>query len=271
MVNFSVLMSLYKNEKAEYFIKCIESILNQTVLPSELVIVKDGPLTDELDKVLDSYVKKDKVLYKIVPLKENHGLGYALSQGVLACSNEIIFRMDTDDIADVRRFEIQLKEFKADLDLDICGSYITEFEDIPENIIALRKVPLEDADIKLYQKRRDAFNHMTVAFKKSSVLRAGNYRTCLLMEDTLLWVHMMIAGAKCKNIPLPLVNVRAGKDMYRRRGGWEYFLKYKNGRKKVRETGYISSFDYYYTLAIQFVVALVPGSIRRWIFLNLLR
>ena len=111
---------------------------------------------------------------------------------------------------------------------------------------------------------------MTVMYKKSAVLEAGNYQSCLLMEDTYLWVRMLQNGVKCKNIEEPLVYVRIGKEMYERRGGISYFLKYKEGRKKVRETGYINSIDYYYTLAVQFIVALVPQNIRGWIFKKLL-
>lgn len=269
-MKFSVLMSLYIKEKVNYFEQCMESILNQTMIPSEIVIVKDGPITIELENSLNNYVKKNVGLYKIVTLPVNRGLGYALSKGVEACTNELIFRMDTDDIAVSNRFELQLKEFMKDSDLDICGGYITEFEDYLENVVAIRRVPISDDDIKIYQKRRDSFNHMTVAFKKTAVLKAGNYKSCLLMEDTLLWVNMIMSGAKCSNIPLSLVNVRVGKDMYKRRGGWDYFVKYKMGRDEVRKTGYISNFDYYYSLFAQIIVSLLPNKIRRLVFTKVL-
>lgn len=265
MPEFSVLMSLYIKEKAEYFRQCMDSILSQTLLPNEIVIVKDGPLTTQLEEVLNEYVSKNKDLFTIVPLEKNVGLGAALAEGILHCKFNLIARMDTDDIAVQNRFELQVKEFEKDDKLDICGSSILEFEDNPNNIVAKRKVPLNDEDIKKYQKRRDAFNHMSVMYKKEAVLKAGNYTSCLLMEDTLLWVNMILSGAKCKNIEEPLVYVRIGKDMYKRRGGWDYYKKYKNGRKKVKETGYISSFDYYYTLLIQFVVSMLPTGLRGFI------
>lgn len=267
---FSVLMSLYIGEKAEYFDVCLKSMLRQTVRPTEIVIVRDGPITDEVAQVLQKYRKKYPEIFHIISLKTNHGLGYALAEGVKACKYELIARMDTDDIARKDRFEKQLAEFNKDPELDICGSSIYEFEGEVSNIVAKRTVPLTDKKIKHYQKRRDALNHVTVMFKKSAVLRAGNYQSCLLMEDSLLWVHMMQNGAKCKNREEPLVYVRIGKDMYSRRGGFSYFLKYKNGRKRILETGYISQWDYYYTLIVQFFVALVPGRIRGWIFKNLL-
>ena len=269
-MEFSVLMSLYFKEKPENLRECLESVLSQTVFPNEIVIVKDGPLTDELESVLNEYVEKNPDLYTFVPLETNRGLGLALAEGIQHCKNELVARMDTDDIARSDRFEKQLAEFEKDAELDICGSHIVEFEDSIDTIVAQRKVPLTDKEIKDYQKKRDSFNHMTVMYKKSAVLRAGNYQSCLLMEDTLLWVNMILSGAKCLNIDDSLVYARVGKDMFERRGGWSYYKKYKQGRKKVRETGYISFWDYHSTLMVQFAVAIMPNKLRGWVFKKLL-
>lgn len=267
---FSVLMSLYIKEKPEYFRACMESVLSQTVMPDEIVIVKDGPVTEELDAVLNEYVCQNPSLYTIVPLEMNLGLGFALAEGIFHCTNELVARMDTDDICRKDRFELQLAEFQKNPQLDICGSHIVEFESDVNNIVAQRKVPLTDKDIKKYQKRRDGVNHMTVMYKKSKVLAAGNYQSCMLMEDTYLWVRMILAGATFMNIDDSLVYARIGKDMYERRGGWAYFKKYKMGRQKVRKTGYIGWYDYHYTLLIQFVVALMPNRIRGLVFKKIL-
>lgn len=270
MACFSVLMSIYNRERPEYLEESLNSILNQTVKPNQIVIVKDGPLTEELEIVLSSFVDKDRQLYTIVPLETNRGLGLALREGLLHCDYEMVARMDTDDIARKDRFELQLAEFKEDPNLDICGSHVLEFEGTIDNVVAKRVVPLDYDDIKEYQKRRDAFNHPTVMFKKSKVLDAGNYQDCPLMEDTLLWVNMLLRGAKAKNIDDYLLYFRVGKDMFERRGGWNYYKKYKKGRKTVYKTGYISWWDYRYTLFIQFVVALMPNKLRGFIFKNLL-
>lgn len=270
-LKFSVLMSLYYKEKPEYFQQCMKSVASQTLQPDQIVIVKDGPLTAELDAVLDLWVEKNPALYTIVPLEKNQGLGIALSEGIRHCRNEIVARMDTDDIAVKTRFEKQLGVFESEPDLSICGSNIIEFEGSPDNAVSKRNVPGTDEAIKQYQKRRDAFNHMTVMYRKSMVLKAGNYQSCLLMEDTLLWVRMIQAGAKCMNIDEPLVYARVGNDMYARRGGWKYFKKYCSGRKRVLETGYISLMDYIYTIMIQLIVAAVPNGLRSWMFKRLLR
>ena len=270
LADFSVLMSLYVKEKPAYLRECMESILRQTVLPREIVVVKDGPLTEELEAVLAEYVAKDPDLYTIVPLETNRGLGLALAEGIQHCKYEIVARMDTDDICREDRFALQLAEFEKNPALDICGSHIAEFEDTPDRIVARRTVPITDEEIKKYQKRRDGFNHMTVMYKKSKVLEAGNYQSCMLMEDTYLWVRMILAGCVCMNIDDDLVFARIGKDMYERRGGYAYYKKYKTGRKKVRETGYIGWFDYHYTLLVQFGVAIVPNKVRGFVFKKLL-
>ena len=267
---FSVLMSLYLKEKPEYLNEALKSVINQTVKPNEIVIVYDGPITTELKSVVEQYVSNNPGLIKIIDNPENKGLGLALADGVPQCTYELIARMDTDDICRKDRFEKQLEEFVKDPRLDICGSHILEFEEKEENIVARRRVPLVDKDIKEYQKRRDGFNHVSVMFKKKSVLAAGNYQSCLLMEDTLLWANMFMNGAKGENIDDYLVYVRIGKDMYERRGGFDYYKKYKAGRRKVYETGYISWVDYKMTLIVQFIVAAIPNRVRGFVFKNLL-
>ena len=270
MAQLSVLMSIYIKEKPEYAKACFDSLLRQTVQADEWVIVEDGPLTSELYALLDEYQSNNPGLIKRIVLKENQGLGLALRAGVLECKNELIARMDTDDICREDRFELQINEFTADNDIDICGSQIAEFEESPDIIVAKRVVPLDDKTIKNYQRRRDGFNHVSVMFKKSSVLRAGNYQSCLLMEDSLLWANMFLNNAKGKNIDKYLVFVRIGKDMYERRGGLKYFKKYKQGRLQVYKTGFISFWDYHYSLIIQLIVSMLPNGLRGLVFKRLL-
>lgn len=268
---FSVLMSLYNKEKPEYVRECFESLSNQTVKASEWVIVEDGPLTEALYSVLDEYQKKYPNYIKRVPLSENKGLGLALKQGILHCTHELIARMDTDDICVPERFEKQIKEFKKNPELDICGSHIIEFENHIGNVLSKRKVPLKNDEIIQYQKRRSAYNHMTVMYKKSAVLKAGNYEHAPLMEDDMLWTRMILSGANGMNIDEYLVYARTGSAMIERRGGYSYLKKYKASRKKVYELGLASRFDYVYTLLVQFIVALVPTKIRVFIFAKMLR
>lgn len=267
---FSVLMSVYIKDKPEYLKASLDSLINQTIKPAEIVLVCDGPITKDLKEIVELYVKTNPGLFKIIANQTNKGLGEALAAGVPKCTYELIARMDADDISRLDRFEKQLEAFLDNPDLDICGSHILEFEDNISNIVTKRKVPLHNSEIRRYQKKRDGFNHVSVMFKKSSVLAAGNYQNCLLMEDTFLWVNMFLNGAIGMNIDDYLVYVRIGTDMYERRGGLDYFKKYKEGRKKVYKTGFINLSDYYETLVIQFIVALIPNKIRGFIFKRLL-
>lgn len=267
---FSVLLSIYKKEKPQNLIQCLKSLLQQTLLADEWVIVEDGPLTYELYEILDHYENQYPDLIKRVKIKKHSGLGTALAEGVLHCSFELIARMDTDDISSRDRFERQINAFIDNPKLDICGSWIEEFENDMGNIVSRRKVPVSKPDIIKYQKRRDAFNHMTVMYKKQAVLDAGNYEPVPYMEDTVLWVRMLQNNVHCANIPKYLVKVRVDNDFYKRRGGWEYFKLYRSGRKEVQKTGFINQWDYFLTVFTQFFVSLTPLTIRSLLFKRLL-
>lgn len=267
-MKFSVLMSVYAKEKPEFLDVCLDSLYNQTAKADEWVIVHDGLISYELQSVIDKYKQFEGVNIKEVILPENRGLGLALAAGVPECSNELIARMDTDDIAVPNRFELQLEEFENDSALDICGGHIIEFEDDPEEPVAERRVPLTHDEIVEFQKKRSAFNHMTVMYKKSKVLEAGNYKHCPLMEDDMLWVDMLLHGARCKNIDAYLCRVRTNRDMIARRGGLEYYRKYKNARKQILETGFITKKQYRKTNRIQWIVCVMPKWLRKFVFFH---
>ena len=271
MAELSVLMSIYIKEKPEYVRECFDSLLHQTVKADEWVVIEDGPLTQEMYDLLDKYQKDYQGLIKRVPLKSNQGLGRALKIGITECKNELIARMDTDDISRYDRFERELAEFKKNEKLDICGSHIIEFEGTPENELSRRKVPINHDEIVQYQKTRSAFNHMTVMYKKSAVLKAGNYEHCPLMEDDMLWTRMILSGAIGSNVDDYLVYARTGTAMIERRGGWAYFKKYREGKKRTKSTGYINEMDYLIAIIPQLFVSLMPKKIRRWLFTTILR
>lgn len=160
---------------------------------------------------------------KIIRLPRNDGLGNALSIGLENCENELVARMDSDDVSLPLRFERQLELFTQNPDVDIVGGQITEFVGQESNIVGRRQVKLTDGDIKKDMRTRCPLNHMSVMYKKASVARAGGYQGLYHNEDYLLWINMMLSDAKFANIPHDLVNVRVGEDMSRRRGGMRYF------------------------------------------------
>ena len=267
---FSVLMSVYIKENPIFLKDAIKSIQNQTMKPSEIILVEDGPLTSELYQVLDQIEAESEIPVKRCPLEENQGLGLALRYGVLQCQYDIIARMDTDDIAVADRFEQQIHLMEQE-NLDLLGGHIAEFIDNPEEIVSYRRVPTQHTEIVSYQRMRSAFNHMTVMFKKDMVLKAGNYEDGLYMEDDLLWLNMIAAGARTGNVDQILCRVRVGAGMFERRGGLRYLNLYRQARQRMLERNQISYIEYAKSVGVQAVVALCPGFVRQFIFVKLLR
>lgn len=218
----SVLMSLYEKELPSNLDECLKSIACQSVKVDEIVVVFDGPIGNKLCEVVKRWEKY--LPLKLVKLDINKGLGEALNHGLSACSNEIIVRMDTDDICRKQRFQKLLSLLSHDDELVLIGSYIEEFSFTKDNITGLRVVPLSHGDIISKCKMKNPFNHMSVAFRKSAVLKVGGYQHHLYMEDYNLWLRIIADGGKVQNLPEPLVLVRAGSEMLKRRRGYQYLL-----------------------------------------------
>lgn len=268
---YSVLMSVYYKEKAEWLDLSIKSMMDQTVLCDEFVLVEDGKLTEELDKVIEKYVKEYPKLFKIVKIKKNGGLGPALERGINECKNEYIARMDSDDYSLPNRIERQFDIFFSDSELGLVGTNVEEFEGEIDNVNCHVVLPESNDDIVKFSKRRCPFRHPTLLYKKEEVLKAGNYREFYLCEDYDLYVRMITSGCKCYNIQEPLLFMRIGKDFYKRRGGWKYMktiLKFKNEQLK---NGYFSLPDYLKSTIPHIIVCLMPNSLRDWVYRNLLR
>lgn len=271
-MNFSVLMSIYYKEKPEWLYSALDSVMNQTVLPTEIVLVKDGALTNELDNVINDFKKKYPEIFNIIVLEKNIGLGLALKQGIIHCNNELIARMDSDDYIVPNRFEKQLNIFKNYSDYDCVGSYEAEFEEDISNIVSIHKVPENNSEIYNFMKRRCALLHPTVMYKKSSVIKAGNYRDVLLYEDYDLFMRMVLEqNAKCYNIPESLYFIRINDNFYKRRGGFKYMKTAVAFKNKQRKMGYISLRDFIISAGGQAFVCMMPNNFRRWFYLKFLR
>lgn len=266
-----MLMSVYYKEKPEYLKLTLDSVLEQTVTAAEIVLIKDGPLTKELDEVIEEYDKKYSGLFRIFALEKNVGLGKALNFGVQQCKYDLIARMDTDDIAMPNRFELLIKEFAQDNDLALCGGQIAEFEKEPQIISGYRKVPLARDEIVKFAKKRNPFNHMTVMFKKQAVLDAGNYQDMPYFEDYWLWVRILQKGYIVKNIEQVLVNVRAGAEMLARRGGLSYARASYIFLQATYKSGLIFYSEYLERLVIRISVVMMPTCIRKFLYNKILR
>lgn len=218
-MKFSVLLSLYYKESSIYLDECLSSIENQTLLPDEIIIVEDGPLTAELYIALDLWQRKLPIIR--VKLENNVGLGRALNEGLIHCSFDLVARMDTDDVCTPFRFEKQITMFK-NTNVDICGSWISEFEASSKLIISHRIIPESHSDLVKLSKFKNPLNHPSVMYRKSSVLSVGGYDDVLFFEDYHLWLKMIRSGCKFHNIQESLVLMRAGIGQLSRRGGFNY-------------------------------------------------
>lgn len=217
-------MSVYRNDKPEFVSRAVESVTTeQTLKPNEVVLVVDGPVPDGLANLIKRYENAVGSIFKVIWLSENKGLGNALRIGVEATSHEVIARMDSDDVSAPDRFEKQMAYMEQHPDCDVVGGQISEFIGEEDNIVGKRIVPCKSTEVMNYLKRRCPLNHVSVMMRKESVLKVGNYLDWHFNEDYYLWIRMAEAGCRFANLPDILVNVRVGKDMYARRGGWKYF------------------------------------------------
>ncbi len=270
--NFSVVMSVYKNDNADFFRHALESITkNQTLPPDEIVLVVDGPVSNEINTVIDEY-SSIYGIFNVIRLQDNGGLGNALRLAVEAARNELIARMDSDDVSLPGRFERQITAFRDDPELGIVGGDVSEFIGEESNIVAYRKVPIADANIKEYMKKRCPFNHMSVMYKKHAVQMAGGYLDLFWNEDYYLWIRMAEHGCKMGNTGTVLVNVRTGADMYRRRGGKKYFESELFLQRLMLDNHMTSRSVYLWNVLIRFILQrLLPNKLRGWVFRNFAR
>lgn len=271
-LKYTVLMSVYYKEKPEYLSLSIESMLNQTVKPDEFIIVKDGPLTTELDEVINNFVTAYPKMFNIIVNETNLGLGPARAKGIENSKNELIARMDSDDYVVSTRCEKQLEKFREDPKLGMVGSYEAEFVDTVDNVISIHRVPSENDEIERFMHRRCSVLHPTVMYKKSAVLKSGNYQSVLLYEDYDLFARMVLEyHIKSYNIPEPLYYIRTSEDFFKRRGGIKYaktVLKFKWGQYRK---GYMSSMDFCISGLGQAFVCVLPNSLRKSFYMKFLR
>ncbi len=271
-MKFSVLMSVYCKENPDYFDQSLKSILiEQTVIPNELVLVKDGELNSELDNVVNRYVKLFPNIMKIIELKTNSGLGEALRIGLESCSFEYIARMDSDDISCSTRFEKQIDFINKNQDIDVVGSNIIEFIDAVDNVVAVRKVPSGMKDIIKMCKHRNPMNHVSVFFRKASVKKAGSYKSLYYVEDYFLWVRMILDGCRFMNINDELVYVRVGEKMYERRSDTKTLTSWKTLQSFMLKEKSINIFECLFNIISMSIFVYIPPKFKKSIYKNFFR
>ena len=264
-LKFSVSMCVYGKDNPQHFKTAVDSILNQTAPPDEVVLVVDGPVPAELDSVISEYEALEQ--FNVIRLAENQGHGNARRIGLEACRNELVAIMDADDISCNDRFEKQLNFFVNNKEVSIVGGNIVEFIESIENVVGKRNVPSNDSEIKDYLKKRCPMNLVTVMFKKSKINEVGGFIDWYCEEDYYLWIRMALADMKFANTGDILVNVRVGEEMYSRRGGWKYFKSEAKLQGFMLKKKIISFATYFMNVNKRLVVqVLLPNKLRGWVF-----
>ena len=271
MQKYSVLMSVYFKEKPEYLKQSIESIQVQTLPTDDFVLVCDGPISDELNAIIESKQHEMGKVLNVVRLAKNQGLGNALNEGIKHCKNELVARMDSDDIAYPDRCEKQIVAFNMHPEVSICSGIVEEFTTDP-NIVDSKRVPPEtNTEIVEFAKKRCPFNHPCVMYKKSAVEAVDSYQDFYLLEDYYLWLRMLMAGYQGYNIQEPLLHMRAGSDMYLRRAGWKYAMTQARLFEFMKQQGFIGEGQYIKSCVIRSGSSLAPNWLRKFMFKKVLR
>ncbi len=260
MEKFSVLMSVYKGDKADFIVRALKSIsIEQILKPNQIVLVIDGPVSDEILNSIECFKTKtaEDIDLTVIQKEKNEGLAAALNTGLTACKYELVARMDSDDISLPNRFALQMNYLKNNPEVVVLGGNILEFEEDENVIIDRRVVPSEHSEIIEMLKTRTAVNHVTAMYRKSIITSLGGYcENFGKLEDYKLWVDVVVNGYKIHNLRDDLVNVRVGNGFIERRSNkreiedWDMLQNYLlsanmiTKRKALKNKFYIRAFIY---------------------------
>lgn len=260
-MTYSVLMAVYERENPAFFRQSIESMLSQTLPFSDFVLVCDGPLSPELDEVIEWAKEQMGEKLQLVRIRENKGLGNALRIGVPKCRCSVIARMDSDDISRPDRCERQFRIIERD-GYDLVSGTLQEFSRTPGDMDRLRELPRTHEEIRQYARKRNPFNHPCMMFRREAVLNAGNYQDFPGFEDYYLWVRMLRKGSKGYNIQEVILDMRTGNGMYDRRGGRDYLYWVLRFQKYLYCKKFITRKEYIKNCLVRTTVGMIPGRAR---------
>ena len=198
----SVIMPVYN--PGEYLAEAIESILNQTFMDFEFIILCDDP-SFKTREIIDNYQKNDNRI--IVFYQKKEGLVASLNKGCSAAKGKYIARMDADDVSHPQRFEKQIEYLECNSDIGLCGTW-ANLIDKNGRIIDFFKPSSSPNLIKWDLHFFCAIAHPSVIIRKSFFDRNGQYLDSdIHCEDYALWVRAF-NNTKMSNIPLVLINLR---------------------------------------------------------------
>jgi glycosyltransferase involved in cell wall biosynthesis len=269
-LKYSVLLPVYIKDNPEWFRIAVESMVNQTLPPDEILIAADGPVTEELEEIIRGY-EANTELFTVLRYDVNVGRGALSKKVVPLCRNEYIARMDSDDYSLPGRCEAQMKFLAAHPDIGVCGTYMNEFIGGIENVVSRRKVPETHEEILRFAKRRFPVNNPTLIYRKSDILAAGNYSDLRNIEDYDMIIRMLHHGVKMHNIPHPYFHQRVTGDLFKRRGGLKYLKTIHGIYKSFLKIGFYTKFDYVMSIIPYVIICVVPNWARSLIYKKILR
>ena len=264
-INFSVLISVYKNELPKNLRESIKSIYDeQHYKPEEIILIVDGPIGDELSKCISSLVKTTPAI-NVFYLEENMGLASALNFGLKKCSGTYVARMDSDDISAPNRFYKQFHYLETNPEIGVLGGGIEEFnEDTGEKITV--SYPLLNEDILKGMSYRNSMAHVTTVFRRE-VLISHNYDESKKNEDYDLWFRLYLSGIKFANLPDSLVKVRTNSLFFNRRKDIKRALEVAKTKCKFTKVFKLGFHGYIYSI-LHFFLFMSPGFVKKFIYKN---
>ena len=195
----------------------LASLSQQTLVPDEVVIVADGPLTAPLEVELQRYVESRSGV-RTIRLPTNRGAGVATQAALAAATNTWVAKVDADDVLMPHRLETQLRRLTSS-GADVCSTAMTEFIGSPERVVGTRTCPMAHREFARLMRYRNPVNHPTVMFRRSAAVASGGYRHLPYLEDYDLWARMLRDGATFVGLAEPLVAFRTDGMLSRRRQG----------------------------------------------------
>lgn len=264
---FSVLMPVYFGDQPRLLDKAIISVFKNSIRPKYLYLIIDGPIRLSLDLIILKHKKNFGAKICIHKLKKNRGLSIALNIGLKKIKDDIVIRADADDINSSERFKNLLK--KINEGYDVVGSNIIEYSE--NKLTTIRKVPTNQSDIIFWIKYRNPFNHMSVAYKKSKILKLGGYPHLHFFEDYALWAKVVKANLRVTNLNKILVKAFVDNNFYKRRGGFKYLLNIYNFQKFLLDQKIISINIFLVNCIIRSFFSMLSSPLRYFFYKKFLR
>ena len=264
---YSVLMAVYRNDSPKCFVDSVESMMNQETPPQEILIVRDGPVPDEIQYALKSFKATAPGLFSIEELAVNRGLAFALNHGLEVCRNELIARQDSDDVSETTRMTKQLQVLSRDANVVLVSGWYDQYDEKMKLKLCVRKVPERTSHVVKFARHRTPFNHACATFRKSAVVSVGGYpKIDGLAEDWWLALRLLKARKDICNIQESLVRVRSGRDFYQRRRGYSYIKQEVENQFAMYREGLLSAQDVFINLLIRTPCRFLPAGMLEFLY-----